>query len=96
MDLPEIKSRLRELLPKLRSEYAVESLGVFGSYVRNEHSPESDLDLLVTFRKIPGLFAYSSLENWLSDELGVKVDLVHRPNLKPNIGKRILQEVEMV
>ena len=96
MDLPEIKSRLRELMPKLRSEHAVESLGVFGSYVRNEHSAESDLDLLVTFRNIPGLFAYIGLEDWLSDELGVKVDLVHRPNLKPNIGQRILQEVEML
>ena len=40
---------LRQQLPSLAERYHVESLGVFGSYVRREQRPDSDLDLLVTF-----------------------------------------------
>lgn len=83
-------------MPELAHRYQVESLGVFGSYVRQEQSPESDLDLLVTFHETPGLLRYIELENYLSDLLGVKVDLVMKDALKPHIGKRILEEVMMV
>lgn len=68
------------------------SLEVFGSYVRDEQTPESDLDVLVTFDKVPGLLGYISLENHLSDLLGIKVDLVMKSALKPRIGQNILRE----
>lgn len=68
------------------------SLEVFGSYVRDEQTPESDLDVLVTFDETPGLLEYISLENHLSDLLGVKVDLVMKSALKPRIGQNILRE----
>jgi predicted nucleotidyltransferase len=68
-------------------------LGVFGSYVRGEQTGESDLDVLVEFDEAPGLFEYVKLEYYLSDLLGVKVDLVTRTGLKPKIGKHILNEV---
>ena len=77
----------------MAKQYHVESLGVFGSYVRNEQKADSDLDLLVTFSKTPGLLRFIELENHLSDLLGIKVDLVMKDALKPNIGKHILREV---
>jgi predicted nucleotidyltransferase len=83
---------LRQLLPELAEKYHVRSLEVFGSYVRNEQSAESDLDVLVTFDKTPGLLQYVALENHLSDLLGVKVDLVMKSALKPRIGQNILRE----
>lgn len=91
--LPKILDTLRQLLPTLAQEYGVETLGVFGSYVRAEQRPESDLDLLVSFSETPGLLKFIELENYLSDSLGVKVDLVMADALKPTIGKRILREV---
>ncbi|MEM2123321.1 MAG: nucleotidyltransferase, partial [Candidatus Bathyarchaeia archaeon] len=39
------------------------------------------------------LLDFIRLENYLSEELGVKVDLVEKSALKPRIGKRILEEV---
>lgn len=83
---------LRQHLPELAENFHVRSLEVFGSYVRNEQTPESDLDVLVTFDKAPGLLRYISLENHLSDLLGVKVDLVMKSALKPRIGPNILRE----
>jgi len=83
---------LRQHLPELAEKYHVRSLEVFGSYVRDEQTPQSDLDVLVTFEKTPGLLRFVSLENHLSDLLGVKVDLVMKDSLKPRIGQRILSE----
>ena len=90
--LSTFKKILRSEMPKLESEYDVETLELFGSYVKNSQKTGSDLDILVTFKITPGLFKYIQLENYLSDILGVKVDLVMRSALKPNIGKIILSE----
>lgn len=88
--------KLHEMLPELRERYHVSYLGVFGSYIREEQKPESDLDVLVEFSKTPTIFKFVNLENYLSEALGVKVDLVMKDALKPNIGKHILNEVEAV
>lgn len=83
---------LRERLPELAEEFHVRSLEVFGSYVRNEQTPESDLDVLVTFEQAPGLFEFVELRDRLSDALGVTVDLVMKTALKPRLKQRILDE----
>jgi uncharacterized protein len=93
-DLDELRRILRQHLPLLRERYGVATLGVFGSYARGEASPQSDLDLLVRFHHTPGLIRFVELENSLSDLLGVRVDLVMAEALKPNIGRRVLAEVE--
>jgi hypothetical protein len=93
LDFTQIIQILQQELPSLAKQYHVESLGLFGSYVRNEQKADSDLDLLVTFSKTPGLLRFIELENHLSDLLNVKVDLVMKDALKPNIGKHILREV---
>jgi predicted nucleotidyltransferase len=85
--------QLQNILPQLREEYDVEQLGVFGSYVRNEQHAESDIDILVSFRNTPGLLKYISLEQYLSDLSGMRVDLVMESALKPEIGARIRTEV---
>ncbi len=95
-DLIQILARLRQYLPSLVTKYRVKSLGVFGSYVRSEQRPGSDLDLLVAFEEPPGLLKFIELENHLTDLLGIKVDLVMQDALKPEIGKRVLAEVVQV
>ena len=91
--IDELRSILRRELPSLAHRYAVRSLGLFGSYVRHENRPDSDLDVLVSFDQTPSLLRFIEVENHLSDLLGVKVDLVMRDALKPHIGQRILAEV---
>jgi uncharacterized protein len=94
--LDELLVKLRGILPTLRTQYRVHTLEVFGSFVRGEETAESDLDLLVTFDKVPTLFRFVALENDLSDALGIKVDLVMKDSLKPNIGKYILEEAQPI
>ena len=92
-ELPRMRELLRQQLPLLSERYGVASRGVFGSYVRHEQQAGSDLDVLVSFRETPGLFRFIELENYLSDLLGVRVDLVMADALKPRIQRRVLAEV---
>jgi hypothetical protein len=94
--LSQLLPRLRASLPNLTTRYQVASLGVFGSYVRGEEQPDSDLDLLVEFLEPPTLFGFIRLENELNALLGVRVDLVMKSALKPGIGRHILEEVQPV
>jgi uncharacterized protein len=89
----EILDTLRELMPELEAKYNVRFLGLFGSVVRGEQSTGSDIDVLVELSPPIGLFKFLELEEFLSDRLGGKVDLVSKKGLKPEIGRAILSEV---
>jgi predicted nucleotidyltransferase len=95
-DLLQIIQLLRQHFPLLAEKYRVKSLSIFGSYVRHEQRSDSDLDVLVTFHEQPSLLKFIELENYLSDVMGVKIDLVMRDALKPRIGRRILSEAVAV
>jgi len=83
---------LRAHLPDLRARYGLESVALFGSYVRNEQRPDSDLDVLVTLSRRLGLFDLIGLRDDLSDALGVPVDVARRDHLQPRIARYILRE----
>ncbi|MHC1623203.1 MAG: nucleotidyltransferase family protein [Candidatus Methanospirareceae archaeon] len=93
--LTEIKDILKEHETELKKRYGIKKIGIFGSYLRGEAREKSDLDILVEFEQDVGigLLAFVGMENYLSDLLGVKVDLVEKSALKPRIGKHILKEV---
>lgn len=92
-NLEEIKNKIRSLMPVLRANFGVAGIGIFGSRVKEKEHLDSDLDILVEFAEPISLFKFIELENFLSGELGIKVDLVMKKSLKPRIGKRILEEV---
>jgi hypothetical protein len=89
----QLLSTLRAHMPELREQYHVRSLWAFGSYVRGEAKKRSDLDLLVEFERAPTFFEFVRLERHIGALLGLKVDLVMRTALKPDIGVRILEEI---
>ena len=90
--IDEYLGRIRKHLPELRKSYGVRSLALFGSHVRGEARVESDLDVLVTFDRVPGLLRFLELEAALSQITGAKVDLVMERTLRPRIGERVLAE----
>ena len=93
--IDEIKKILKKHKKELKEKYGIKEIGIFGSYLRGEAKKESDVDILVEFNldaKV-SLLDFVELENYLSDLLGVKVDLVEKSALKPRIGKQILSEV---
>jgi predicted nucleotidyltransferase len=93
MDVGRIRVVLARHKQELRERFKVKEIGVFGSYIKGKQRRKSDVDILVEFEEPVGLFDFIGLEEYLSNLLGVKVDLVSRKALKPRIGERILKEV---
>jgi len=92
-----LKDTLADHKQEIRDRFKVEEIGIFGSYVRKEQKKKkSDLDVLVSFSETIDLFMFGQLENYLSDILEVKVDLVMKDSLKPRLKDRILNEVVYV
>ena len=77
------------------SQFGVHRFGLFGSFVKNEQTSESDVDLLIEFK--PGRKSFDNFMNlsfFLEDMFGRKVDIVTPESLSPYIGPKILAEVE--
>ena len=93
MNLTDIEKILKVHKPVLQEKYKVKEIGVFGSYVRNEQSEQSDIDILVQLNGPIG-WEFLDLKEFLESILHVKVDLVTVNALKPQIKDRILKEVK--
>ena len=93
--LTEITEILRAQKPCLAQKYGVTEIGVFGSYVRGQQGPDSDVDILIELTRPPriSLLGLVALEYHLTDTLGVKADIAIKKNLRKRIGRRILSEV---
>ncbi len=95
-EINEIKTIIQSNLQRLQSIYGISELGIFGSYIKNLASEDSDLDLLVKFQEPISLLKFLTIENELSDLTGIKVDLVMFSALKPKLAEKILKEVQMI
>ncbi len=87
---------LSQQLSRLKDEYDIEKIGVFGSVARGEQTHDSDVDILVEFSQAVGMVKFLQLENNLKKLFGVKVDLVTKAALKKHIGQQIMREVKYV
>ena len=94
--LDELSAMLKRLEPRLREEFHVRSLHVFGSVARGDAGPVSDLDILVEFDGPRKFAQFMDLKFLLEDECGVKVDLVAKEALRPALKARILAEAKRV
>ena len=72
-----IKHISKKKLEEFCRENYIVKLSLFGSALRDELKPDSDIDILVEFEKehIPGLLNFSRMENELTKMIGRKVDL---------------------
>lgn len=87
-----VLSILRDQRERLRSEYGVKSLTLFGSVARDEARSSSDVDLLVEFERPTGYFGQVRLQLLLQDLLGCEVDLGTPGSLRPAMRQRIDKE----
>ena len=90
-----IENKLKELKPFLHQKYFVEKIGYFGSYARSEQNQNSDIDILVSFKKPLG-WEFFDLQEFLENELKIKVDLVSEKALKKQLRQIILKSVKYV
>lgn len=72
-------------------------IGIFGSYSRNEQTPNSDMDIFIRFSSSPSLFQLIRIENELSEKLNIKVDLVTEDSIRnERIKKSIQNDLQII
>ncbi len=89
--IDEIKERVKPIAER----YGIDRVWLFGSYARGEATEESDIDLLLSYTKLIGKFAYGGLFEDFSDALDKSVDIVSERALKADYAdsyaKQLLQ-----
>lgn len=82
---------LTRVKPELVKRFGVTRLALFGSTVRNEAKPGSDIDIVVSFDGVATSEKYFGVQFYLEDELDAPIDLVTekaiRPELRPFIER---------
>jgi len=91
----EIENKLQAIKPMLVDKFHVSSIGFFGSYSTGQQNEESDLDLLVEFSEPVG-WEFFTLECFLEQTIGLRVELVTRNSLKEQIKESILKQVQYI
>jgi len=91
----EIKQELRRLKPELAERFHVNSIGLFGSVIRDDFNSKSDIDIIVDFDEAIGI-AFIDLADLLEAALKRPVDLVSRRGVKEKYFKEIQAEIEYV
>ncbi len=94
--LDELKHTLASYKHELEDKYHVKEIGIFGSYAREKQTNNSDLDVLIEFNKPVSLLQIISLENYISDILGIKVDVVTKNNIREELKEAILKDTFLV
>ena len=90
--IDDIKSKIKENEQFLQDKFNVRYFLLFGSYAKGNQTADSDIDLLVEFKKTIDMFDFIDLQEYLQNIFGKKVDLGTKRSLKRFIKKKILDE----
>jgi uncharacterized protein len=93
MTRDEILSKLRANKADIQKKYPVASLALFGSFARDEQTPESDVDIMVELDKPVGIEFVDLLIDLESILTGTKVDLVSKKGIKPRYWSYIKDDL---
>ncbi len=86
----------RDQIAAFCRRHGIRRLSLFGSVLRDDFRPDSDVDVLVEFEpgRVPG-FAFFALQDELTQMLGRTVDLHTPADLGPRLGPRVLARAEV-
>jgi hypothetical protein len=94
------KEKIIKIINKHRKEleekYKIKSIALFGSYIKDEQTEQSDIDLLVEYTETVGLLHIAATENYLSDILGVKADIVPKKSVRKELKDVIFNEAVQI
>ena len=85
-------------LDEICRKYKILKLSLFGSGLRDELNPESDIDLLIEFEQgeTPGLITFCGIENELTSLIGRKVDLRTPKDLSRYFRDDVMNQAEVI
>lgn len=90
-----VQTLKKQIVPTLKRQGVVK-IAIFGSFATGKEKKNSDVDILVKFKKEATLLQLSSIKLKLEDKLGRKVDLLTYGGINPHLKKTILQEQKII
>ncbi|MBI2193045.1 MAG: nucleotidyltransferase family protein [Planctomycetes bacterium] len=87
---------LKALKPELRARFNVKEIGLFGSFVREEQYPGSDIDVLAEFGDDASFFDLVRLALFLEEKFQQRVDVVPKESIRPELRESVLHEAVML
>lgn len=91
-ELNSIKNALSLIKPELTKKFFVNSIGLFGSIVRDDFNESSDIDIIVDFSKPIGI-EFIDIADFIESTLRKKVDLVSKNGVKTKYFNQIEPEI---
>lgn len=92
MNKKDLLYRLKQRIAEIRAKFGVVDLALFGSYARDDAHTDSDVDMIVTFDGPADFDRYMDLMFFLSDLLGLRVDLVTNKALRSELRESVERE----
>ena len=91
-----LTQKIEEDIIKFLKNCGATKISIFGSYIREEATPESDLDIIVEFDEGISLLDIVGFELELSKILGIKVQLLTEKSISPYMIVDILAEAKVI
>lgn len=92
----ELTKNIEEKVISFLKDCGAKKISIFGSYIRGEATPESDLDIIVEFEESISLIDLVGFEMDLSEQLGIKVELLTEKSISPYIIEDVLAEAKVI
>jgi len=90
MESKQILEILREEKPYLCKNFGLSSIGLFGSFAKGTHKPQSDIDIFVELNE-PSFDSLAGLQIYLEDKLGRTVEVIRK---RKSLSDRFLSRIE--
>lgn len=90
------RENIYKKIASVLKEQGAKKIAVFGSYAKGEEKPESDIDIIVEFSEKKSLLELVRIERELSENLGIKVDLLTEKSISPYLIDGIKEEMEVI
>lgn len=90
------RSDLFQKIALFLKDRGAKKVAVFGSYVRGEEHQNSDVDVIVEFSARKSLLELIRIERELSEELGIKIDLLTEKSISPYLIDHVKKEMKVI
>lgn len=90
------REEIFEKVAKILKNQGASKIAIFGSYIRGEEKPESDIDVIVEFSERKSLLEFIKIERELSEVLGIKANLLTERSISPYLIDTIRREMKVI
>lgn len=94
--MSDLINKHKQEINQICHDIGIKYLAVFGSQARNDARIDSDVDLLIEFKRTPGLIEFVRIKHLFEDILDRRVDLITKKNLSRHISPFVNKDIQQI